>query len=303
MARLAELQQGHVHVRQLRAAGIGKSGLARRLRGGGLHAVLPGVYLVGRPHRDLRGRSMAGALYMKGDALVADRAAAHIWEMLDTTQVPGADAPVDVLVVGRGARSIPGVRVHRTRSVARMDIRWRNGIPVTSPARTILDLAGTMGELGLEAALSAAFRKNLVRRAQLAEVMDRNPRAKGISRLRALLEHVHALRDTRSEYERKFLSLLRAAELPLPLTNVRVADRLVDGVWPDLKLIYEFDGWSVHRDKFESDRLRDQHLLIAGHSVMRISSRQIDFTPHALVARTAAVITTLRLAAGQPGEG
>jgi very-short-patch-repair endonuclease len=220
--------------------------------------------------------------------------------MLDTTQVPPDDEPIDVLVFGRSARVERGIRIHRTRSLLRQDIRWRNGIPVTSPARTILDLAGTMDEFELEAVLWAGLRRNIVRRSQLLDVIERNPRAKGIGRLRALLEQTESLHDTRSKYERKFLKLLRAAELPLPITNTWVADKLVDGVWLDLKLVFEIDGYGVHgrRGKFESDRVRDQHLSIAGHHVMRVTARQIDHTPYALVARAASLITTLRLQTG-----
>jgi very-short-patch-repair endonuclease len=239
---------------------------------------------------------MAAALYFRGDALVAGQAAAQAWGLLDTTQLLSDQDPVHVLLVGRNATPPPAVAVHRTRSVARQDIRWRDGIPVTSPARTLLDLAGTFAEdLELETALSAAFRNKLVRRTQLTDVMQRYPRAKGIATLRALLAQTESLHDTRSRYERKLLKLLRAAELPVPVTNVKVAGRTVDGLWPELKLVYEFDGWLQHREKFESDRLRDQLMLQAGHQVVRISGRQIDFAPYALIARLASIITALRL--------
>lgn len=238
---------------------------------------------------------MAAALYFRGDGLVSGSAAACLWGQLDSTQQLTDRDPIRVLLVGRNGTEPTGVSVHRTRAVARQDVRWRNGIPLTSPARTLLDLAATVDDLGLESALSASLRKNLLRRSSLIDVIDRNPRAKGVAIIRELLERPHSLRDTRSVYERKLLALLRAAELPLPLTNVTVAGRMVDGVWPDLKLIYEFDGWEYHRDKFESDRVRDQTMLAAGHQVMRISGRQIDREPYALVARFAGTIAALRL--------
>jgi very-short-patch-repair endonuclease len=239
---------------------------------------------------------MAAALHFRGDALVAGLASAQIWGMLDTTQRPDRDDPIDVLRPGRNGGRPRGVRVRRAKSVTRKDIRWRNGIPVTSPARTILDLAAEMDELDLETVLSAGFRKRLVRRSELDDVMHRNPHAKGIGKLRALLEQTESLRDTRSRYERKLLKLLEAAELPRPLTNTMVAGKMVDAVWPDLHLIIEFDGWTDHgkRKGFETDRLRDQHLLIADHHVMRVTFRQIDHRPHALIARIASVITSLR---------
>ncbi|MGH2860110.1 MAG: DUF559 domain-containing protein [Solirubrobacteraceae bacterium] len=240
---------------------------------------------------------MAAALYLRGDGLVSGTAAAQVWALLDTTQAVRPEEPIDLLVVGRNAESPPGIKIHRTRALVRQDIRWRNGIPVTSPALTILHLAARMDDLELETVLSAGFRKNLVRRAQLDDVMERNPKAKAIGVLRSVLEQTEALRDTRSTYERKLLKLLRAAELPLPLTNTWVAGEFVDGVWPDLRLVLEFDGWQDHgkRQGFEKDRVRDQHLLIAAHHVLRITARQVDHRPYALVARIASVIATLRL--------
>ncbi len=242
---------------------------------------------------------MAAALYFRGDALVAGRAAAQVWGMLDTTQMLGAEERISVLLVGRNAEQPRGVRIHRTKFLARQDIRRRNGVPVTSPARTVLDLALTMDELELEAVLSVALGRNLVRKSQLEDVMARNPRAKGIARLRSLLNQPEPLLDTRSKYERKLLKLLGQAELPLPITNTWVAGEFVDGVWPDLKLVLEFDGWKYHgsRDKFETDRLRDQQLTAARHHVIRITARQIDQRPYALIARLAGTITALGLSA------
>lgn len=241
---------------------------------------------------------MAAALYFRGDALVSGRAAAQAWGVLDSTQRLRDQEPIEVLLVGRNAGQPEGVRIHRVKSAARSDSRMRDGIPLTSPARTILECAGEMDALELESALSLALGKNLVRVSQLKEVMQRNPHAKGLGTLRSLLDEPQSLHDTRSVYERKFLKLLKTAELPLPLTNTWVAGKFVDGVWPELKLVLEIDGFKDHgkRDKFESDRVRDQHLMIAAHHVMRVTARQIDRSPYALVARAASMITALRLA-------
>lgn len=248
---------------------------------------------------------MAAALWLKGDGLVTDRAAAYVWGLLDTTQALTADEPIDVLVAGRSARAVAGVRIHRVKSLARQDIRWRDGIPLTSPALTILRLAGQIGDLELETVLSAAFRKHLVRGSQLDDVMKRNPRAKGIGVLRSVLDQAESLHDTRSKYERRLLRLLRAADLPLPITNTWVGGVYVDGVWPELKLVLEFDGWTDHgkREGFEKDRLRDQRLLMAGHQTLRVTARQIDRRPYALVARIASIATVLAQANAQNDAG
>jgi very-short-patch-repair endonuclease len=244
---------------------------------------------------------LAAALYFRGDALVTEHAAAQAWGLLDSTQRLKDNQPISVLLVGRNTTAPTGVIVRRVGRVAKQDIRWRHGIPVTSPALTILRLAGQMGDLELETVLSAGFRKNLVRRAQLDDVMERNPRAKGIATLRSLLEQSESLHDTRSRYERKLLKLLREADLPLPITNTWVAGVYVDGVWPDLKLVLEFDSWQWHgeRDGFETDRLRDQRLLIAGHQTLRVTARQIDRRPYALVARIASISTALARDGGE----
>ncbi len=294
--RLAAIQHGHVHRRQLLEAGIGRGAIAHRLRTGWLSEPFPSVYrIAGAPHASRLGRAMAAVLLFRGSAIVRGLDAAAIWQMLDTTQEPPATHPIELLLVGGGYKPRPGIVVSRIKSLAATDIAWRNRIPVTSPALTIRGLAAQLDDLDLEAVLSAAFRRRLVRTSLLNDVMRRHPYAKGIRRLRALLEQAESLHDTRSRYERKLFALLRAAQLPLPLTNVEVAGKLVDGVWPDVKLVYEFDGWLYHRDKFEGDRLRDQHVLASGHQVIRITRLQVDVHPYALIARIAGMIATLRL--------
>jgi very-short-patch-repair endonuclease len=240
---------------------------------------------------------MAAALRFRGSALVAARDAANLWQFLDTTQRVRPDRPIDVLLVAQGFHPVRGIRVHRIATLARQDIRWRHGIPVTSPARACLDLAAIFDDFELEAALATAFRRNAVRPAQIEDVMARNPQAKGVGRLRALLDYAGSPHDTRSDYERRLLALIRSAELPLPLTNTYIGEHMVDMLWPDLKLVVEFDSWAFHGDRssFEKDRLRDQMLSISGHHVMRVTARQIDHTPTALVARIAAIITARQL--------
>jgi very-short-patch-repair endonuclease len=294
--RLAQRQHGHVHRLQFFEAGIGRGAIAHRLGTGWLQETFPSVYRVAVAGETRLGRTMAATLFFRGNAVARGVDAAALWQLLDTTQQPSDGQPIELLLIGRSYKPRPGIDVRRIKDLRATDIRWRNGIPVTSPARTILDLTATMDDLELEAAMSVAFRRNLVRRSHLADVIERNPRTKGIARLRALLDQPQSPHDTRSKYERKLLSLLTQAELPLPVTNTYVVGKLVDALWPEFKLVLEFDGWKYHRgrDKFETDRLRDQHLTTAGHHVMRVTARQIDHAPYALVARIAGMIATLR---------
>ncbi len=297
VARLAELQHGHVHLEQLRAAGIKRGALSRWVRSGMMHPALPAVYLVGRPHADVLGRMMAAALHFRGDGLVAGRAALQLWGLLDTTQQLERANPIEVLLAGGSGGACRGLKVHRTGVVDRQDVRSRQGIPVVSPALALLHAAGGASDYELEAILSAALRGKLVRRSQVLDVISRNRRAKGRALLRSLVDAGDAPHDTRSGYERKLLDLLKQAELPLPVTNVRVAGMLVDAFWPEFKLVVEFDGWRYHgrRDGFEADRVRDQRLTAVGHQVMRVTARQIDNHPYALVARVAGTIAMLRI--------
>jgi very-short-patch-repair endonuclease len=248
----------------------------------------------------MMGRMMAAALHFRGHGLVSGKAAAQLWGLMDTTQVLRAAEPIDILLVGRSAARRAGMQVRFARTLAPKDIRWRSGIPVTSPALTVLQLAAQFDELELEAVLMAGLRKNLMRVSQIQEVMERNAHAKGVAKVRALLERPDPLQDTRSGYERKLLTLLHDAEIPRPQTNAWVGGKLVDAYWPDLKLVIEFDGWGVHgrRGQFETDRVRDQELTAAGHHVVRVTAQQIDHKPLALTARIAATIALLRLGAG-----
>jgi very-short-patch-repair endonuclease len=197
---------------------------------------------------------------------------------------------VDITVVGRGAHAIPGVRIHRIGQLRRQDVRRRAGLPLTSPGRTLLDLAGQLDSLELEGALATARRLRLVTDNEIAATLASAPASKaGVARLRALLAQKSA-RDTRSGYERRLLKLIEWAQLPSPVTNVTVAGHLVDMYWPQQRLVLEFDSWTYHHDRraFERDRLRDQRITAGGDRVTRVTARQVDETPYATVARLAA---------------
>ncbi len=176
--------------------------------------------------------------------------------MLDVTLQPQEREPIDVLLVGRSAHPVRGIRLHRVRSIAHPDLRWRHGIPLVSPARALLALSGELEALELEAALVAALGSRVVRPSQVHEVLARNPLAPGAAVLRDLMHTPGGLRDTRSRYERRLLHLLREAGLPAPAMKVDVARHDVDMYSPDLNLVIEFDGWQFHRDRrsFEHDR-------------------------------------------------
>ena len=148
--------------------------------------------------------------------------------MVDVTLRPREREPIDVLLVGRSAHPVPGIRLHRVRSVARRDLRWRHGIPLVSPARALLGLSRELDALELESALFTALDRRVVRPSEVREVLSRNPLAPGAAVLHDLIDAPGGLRDTRSRYERRLLDLLRESGLPAPAMNVAVAGHDVD---------------------------------------------------------------------------
>jgi very-short-patch-repair endonuclease len=165
------------------------------------------------------------------------------------------------------------------------------GIPVTTVARTICDLAATEAPRDVEAAFQEALYRDIVTPEGMAKVLAREPRRKGAPVIRALLEDP---RMTRSERERALLRLIDQAQLPRPLTNVRLHGFLVDAYWPAEGLVLEFDGWQGHghRNAFERDRKRDQVKLANGLRPMRVTDRHLKHEPVALVARIAQSLKT-----------
>jgi very-short-patch-repair endonuclease len=212
------------------------------------------------------------------------RSAAWLWRLL-----PAATGRVELTVAGRDSRSRPGIRVHRVRDLDRREIRKLGGIPITSPARTIFDLAAAVTPRELARALAEAYARRLVRRSELASLLARRPSRPGTRALRALLDDgPPAL--TRSQAEERLLALIRAAELPSPEANVRIGRHEVDFLWRDKRLALEVDGFAFHssRAAFERDRRRDAELGTRGYRVTRVTWRQIVDEPEALVARLAA---------------
>jgi very-short-patch-repair endonuclease len=180
----------------------------------------------------------------------------------------------------------PDIRTHRTRSLDVRDIRTLHGIPVSSPARTLLDIAAELPTHDLAAALELAQIKHLVTRRSLQATLDRARARPGAAALRALIaEHPFS----RSRAERRVAQLLRAAKLPRPAFNLKVEGFEVDAVWQPERVILEFDSYAFHatRAAFERDRRRDAAHTRAGYVVLRAIWHELEREPHALVARIA----------------
>jgi very-short-patch-repair endonuclease len=268
---VAARQHGVVTTADLAAAGIGARGVARRLADGWLRRLHRGVFLVG-PLHGARTKEMAAVLACGSGAALSHCSAAALWGM--TRPWLG---PLEVTVTEGASRGCAGIRVHRVQSVDPRDTRRREGVPTTSPARTLLDIAALVTSAQLSRALEEAQVQRLVTARQVAALLLRSGGRRGAAALREALQNQHDPSLTRSEAERRLLEQIRAAGLPQPKTNQVVLGYEVDFVWPELKLIVEVDGYAFHssRAAFERDRRRDARLTAAGYRVVRLTYAQV----------------------------
>lgn len=182
--------------------------------------------------------------------------------------------PTDVTTL-RATHSMPGVRVHRTATLDPTDItREPGGLPLTTVARTLADLAGTLAPHRLERLCHRAQHLRLLDAAVLDAKPTRGSRA--LANALATLHRADA-QITRSELEERFLALVAEAQLPPPLVNTHVAGHEVDFLWPEHRLIAETDGAATHLTPtaFEADRRRDAQLQTHGYRVLRLTWRQV----------------------------
>ena len=275
IAALADRQHGVVTSRQLTAFGLSRQAVAKRVRAGRLHRIHRGVFAVGRRHLDRDGRFHAAALACGPRAVLSHRSAAAILGILKR---PGAE--VEVTVPGAaGRRRRSSITVYR-RALPLADTGHVDGVPVTSPARTLVDLAEVLARRGVERAIDeAAFLK-----LDLSELRPRDGRRGAPTLAMVLEEHEPGSTRTRSDLEEAMLALCRQGGLPRPRVNAVVEGHEVDFSWRDAGLIVETDGRAGHTTPgaFERDRLRDADLIVAGWRVVRVTDRRLTSEPLAV---------------------
>lgn len=284
---LAANQHGVVARRQLIAAGIPPDVIDRRLAAKRLHSLHRGIYRVG-PLLTARGEEMAAVLVCGDAAVLSHRTAAVLWQLLAALR-PGTATDVIISPELRHRRS--GVRTHRV-ALRTEDVTKLDGIPLTTPSRTLYDLAGAIPARDLERALAEALVRGLTSRRRLEALLAREACPRGKSRLVALLAGDAQPALTVSEGEEAYLRLVARARIRRPEVNVVVCGYRVDFFWPKERLVAEIDGYAYHasRDRFENDRRRDADLMAAGIRVLRVTWRQIENEPEALMARLAELL-------------
>jgi very-short-patch-repair endonuclease/predicted transcriptional regulator of viral defense system len=271
IARIAADQFGLITRVQLHGIGLGDGALEYRLSIGRLHRIHPGVYAVGHRLVAQRGLWLAAVLVSGERAVLSHEAAADLWGLRASR---GREIDVTVPVNRRG---VEGVRVHRTK-LDQTEITKRGPIPVTTPTRTLLDLASQVDERSLERALREAIYLRLTNTASLTRCLSTHKRRSGSKALRHANEGVRiAPGRLRNDFEHDCLTFLRKHKLPLPEFNEEIEGFEVDCVWRAHRLVVELDGGAAHDTPhgFENDRVRDEQLVAAGWSVIRVTPSRL----------------------------
>lgn len=274
LAEVAERQHGLVTDAQLGRAGLAKHAISYRLKVGRLHRIHRGVYALG--HRQLThdARAHAAVLAVGARAALSHVSAAILWGLL---RLSAADPWRDVdVATTRRVHQRRGIKIHVVRALPPRDVTHERGIPVTRPARTLLDLAAVLGAEALRRVVHEAEVRRLVNPADLRVP----PNTRGGHKLRAILAQGPA--PTRSELEDRTLDLLAKNDLPRPLVNARVRTHTrtyeVDFLFPRHRLIIEADGRQFHGTRVakEDDQAKQAALEAAGYAVLRVIWAQVN---------------------------
>lgn len=275
IAMLAAAQHGVVSRAQLLELGLSASAIRRRVQGGRFHIVYRGVYAVGHKRLTREGRWMAAVLAAGANAVLSHRSAAALWGLRQHGGRPEVTVPA-------GRRGPPRLTVHR--SLLPFDeVIVRDGIPITTAARTILDCAAVIASGDVERLIREAEFLRLDDQVGLDALLARYPRRQGTAALRAAIARAkQGSGRTRLELEARFKSLLSKANLPQPDMNatLELGELTIqpDFLWRQKKLIVELDSHQAHytTHAFENDRARDRAATVAGYKVVRVTSRQLD---------------------------
>jgi predicted transcriptional regulator of viral defense system len=240
VARMASRQHGIVTTAQLEAAGFSGTQVTRRVAGGWLARLHIGVYRLG---------VFGGPFADEMAALLAcgPRAALGRWSSISVFDLGPRPAHVHIVLEGGASGRRAGVRSYRTAQLPACDIVAKHGLRVTTPARTLLDLAAIAPRGALERLVEEVMVQRLASTAELQAVIGRGTGRPGVRKLRDIVDFLDEPLFTRSEAEKRLLALVRSAGLPQPKMNVRRAGWEVDAVWDDQRLVIEVDARARRR--------------------------------------------------------
>ena len=291
LGALAETQYGVVTFDQLRRLGFSSDQVERRIQLGRLHRLHRGVYAVGHRHLPNEALFIAAVLALGSKAVLSHKAAAALWDFApeEWSFMGEASHLIDV-TIPRRVRQRPGLRIHPVRTLEMADTTLRKGIPVTTPVRTLRDLADTAtSDSTLRRLLHEAEVQERVSIHQLRTYLQNGSNRNGAPRLKALI--APGPTPTRSELEDRTVELLGRDRLPRPRTNARVPDvpaaGTVDMLFETQRLVIECDGDRYHKTAFKraSDARKQAALEAAGYRVIRLTWDDVNDEPEQTLAR------------------
>jgi hypothetical protein len=255
IAAIAYKQHGNITRQQLLELGLSPGGIAYRIRIGMLYPVFRGVYAVGCPPQTPLQRAAAAVLACGPHAVLSGSSAMTAWGFWRRW-----DKPFEVALI-EGDRRTPGIQVHRPRNLDRRDVRTQLGIRMTTPARTVLDIAARRNERQYQRDVNNALHSNYLSTGAIVDLLDRHPRHPAANRLAWFVTTEGG--PTQSDWERKLPAFCMAQNLPHPVMARRAAGHTPDASWPQLGIVLELDSWQYHNTRvdFETDHDRDLDYL------------------------------------------
>jgi Transcriptional regulator, AbiEi antitoxin/Protein of unknown function (DUF559) len=287
IAAVAAKQHGNITRRQLLDVGLDDNAIARRVQMGRLYRVFRGVYSVGRPAITAQERAAAAVLACGPGAALSHGSAMTLWGYWRQW-----DKPFEVTVVGD--RRTKGIRVHRSTTLRRRDITTQLGVRVTTPARTLIDMAPRLRDRALKRNVNNALNSLWLTEDQLADTLARHPAAPGAKRIAKLIGLAGT--PTRSGWEDDFPAFCAKHGLPAPVMGAPVCGYIVDALFPVERVIVELDSWDYHKGKiaFETDRERDAETLAHGFVTVRMTGERLDERPRQEADRLRAILASRR---------
>lgn len=291
LAELANRQHGVVSIRQLTGPlGYSRNAVSRAAREGRLHRLHRGVYAVGHARLSDHGEALAGVLACGSGALLSHYSAGWLWGIAKVRP-----APFHVTTsIWRTPK--PPLHLHQSLALTHRDRALREGIPVTSLPRTLLDLAATVRFDWLERMVERSEELRLFDLRAVEELLARTVGHHGHRRLRKAIALYAPSSFTRSGLEKRFLELVLAAGLPRPRMNYVEEGFELDCYWPEYRFAVELDVFETHgtRAAFERDRKRQEDLLLTGITMTRVTGPRLECESDEVIRRVARLLAQRR---------
>jgi len=287
---LAARQHGIVSIRQLRRLGFSESSVEKGVAAGRLHRLHRGVYAVGHTNLSLKGWCLAAVLGSGPQSLLSHYSAGWLLGLISTRPIP-IHVTTPLPRKRRGS-----IRIHHSRTLIDADRTIERNIPVTSVARTALDLAAVLRFRNLRRLIRRSEELNVFDLTDFRSILSRNQGHRGTARLSRALAIYEPPRLTRSEFEREFAAQAERSGLPAFATNFNAAGYEIDVYWPELRFGVELDVYATHGapEPFEEDRRRAEDLKLAGVELTRVTAHRFEHEPQQVMERVSRLLDQRR---------